>query len=264
MNCLEFMNNKISYLVLDYMRPKESQLCLSSLKENTKFECPIIYLSNGGQQDYVWDFYKQGVIDQLILNKENSGLGFGTTDLFNICKSEYAIYVQNDQFLGREYTEEELDKQIQLIKTGISTVSISLAGDQCQGKFSERAFLINTQGYNSIPNKPNGGAGPYHHIEWNEGFIQKYYQANYLQHYIWPEPLFGNNGAYAFRQNPDGSMWRHRTDLKTLELVSGPVKEAYIYPKFTDDEWKEVLATQAWPKDQIPEQEKKDSFRVWR
>lgn len=246
------------------MRPKESQLCLSSLIENTKFECPIIYLSNGGQQDYVWDFYKQGVIDQLILNKKNEGLGFGTTDLFNICKTEYAIYVQNDQFLGREYTEEELDRQISTLVASTEIGSISLAGDQCQGKYSERAHLALTKAYNSIPNKPNGGAGPYHHIEWNEGYIQKIYEELKLKHYIWPEPLFGDNGAYAFRQNPDGSMWRHRTDLKTLELVSGPIKEKYVYPKFTDAEWDEVLKTQSWPKDQIPEQEKEHSFRVWR
>ncbi len=99
---------KVSILVLDFMRPVESELCLQSLKQNLKFKAPIIYLSNGGDQDYVWDFYKNGLIDKLILNKENTGLGFGTTDLFKICDTEYAIYVQCDQFLGREYTEEEL------------------------------------------------------------------------------------------------------------------------------------------------------------
>lgn len=266
--------NKVSYLVLDFNRQAESHLCLSSLRENTKFECPIIYLSNGGHQDYVWEFYKQGLIDKLILNKENMGLGFGTTDLFKNCNSEWAIYVQNDQFLGREYTEEELNKQIKTIEDSLDIyltgdnqkpliTSMSLAGDQCQGKYSERAHLIKTEFYNRIPNKPNGGAGPYHHIEWNEGYIQKHYEQNNLQHFIWPDVLFGDNGCWSMRTNPDGSIWRHRTDTKQAYLVQGPVKEKYVYPKFTDNEWADVLATQKWPDGQIPENEKKDSFKVW-
>lgn len=269
------MKNKISYLVLDYMRPVESELCLRSLRENTKFDCPIIYLSNGGRQDYVFKFYEEGLIDKLILNKENEGLGYGTTDLFKICKSKYAIYVQNDQYLGREYTEEELDKQIEtlidskmhMIKRRLEDLpnicSISLAGDQCQGKYSERAHIIETHFYNSIKTKPNGGAGPYHHVEWNEGFIQKFYEEKHLTHYIWPDILFGDNGAWAYRKNPDGSEWRHRTDHKTLWLIKGPVKEKYVYPKFNDEEWADVLATQTWEDGKIPEQEKKDSFKVW-
>lgn len=265
------MENKISYLVLDYNRPVESTLCLQSLRENTKFQCPIIYLSNGGDQDYVWQFYKDGLIDKLILNKENEGLGFGTQDLFKICKSEYTIYCQNDQYLGREYTEEELDKQIETLKSknrvdGSKIVmSISLAGDQCQGKYGERAHLINTDFYNFYlsPCLKGGGAGPYHHLEWAEATIQRIYKENDYVHYIWPEQLFGDNGAWAYRKNPDGSEWRHRTDLKELYLIKGPVKEKYVYPKLTDDEWASVLETQSWPDGQIPEQEKKDSFRVW-
>jgi len=262
------MENKISYLVLDYMRPYESELCLRSLKDNTKFECPVIYLSNGGNQDYVWEFYKEGWIDKLILNKENEGLGFGTTDLFKICKSQYAIYVQNDQYLGREYIEEELDKQIAMLGNVLEDKkvigSISLAGDQCQGKYSERAHIIMPELYNSIPNMPNGGAGPYHHIEWNEGHIQKWYEEEGFTHHIWPDILFGDNGAWSYRKNPDGSEWRHRTDLKKLWLIKGPVKEKYVYPKLTEEEWNGVLVDQTWEEGKIPEQEVKDSFQVWR
>jgi len=257
------VETEVSYLVLGYMRPVESKLCLLSLREYTKFECPVIYLSNGGMQDYAWDFYKEGLIDKLILNKENEGLGFGTTDLFKICKSDYAIYVQCDQFLGREFTQEELNKQIDVLSTAPSIRSISLAGDQCQGKYSERAHIIKTNFYNNIQCKPNGGAGPYHHVEWNEGFIQNYYREDGYEHYIWPEQLFGDNGAWAYRRNPDGSEWRHRTDLKKLWLIKGPVKEQYVYPKFTDEEWKNVLEKQAWEDGKIPEQEVKDSFKVW-
>lgn len=254
---------KVSYLVLDYNRPVESALCLNSIKENTKFPYELIYLSNGGTQDYVWKFYQDGLIDKVIFNKENSGLGFGTTDLFDACKTKWALYVQNDQFLGREYTEEELDKQIAKIEGSDTTIaSIGLAGDPCKGEYSERAHLINTDFYNAIPNKPNGGAGPYHHIEWNEGFMQKYYEFEGYEHYIWPELLFGDNGAWSHRVNPDGSKWVHRTDLKSLYMITPPT-EKYIYPKFTDEEWEEVLKTKHWEDGRIPEVEKEHSFKVW-
>lgn len=256
-------NCKVSYLVLDFNRPVESSLCLKSIKEYTKFPYELIYLSNGGNQDYVWDFYRSGLIDKVVFNKENSGLGFGTTDLFKLCKTEWALYVQNDQFLGRDYTEEELDQQIAKLEEKDSGVaSIALAGDPCKGEYSERAHLINVDFYNSIPNKPNGGAGPYHHIEWNEGYIQNYYKENDLVHHIWPNLLFGDNGAWSHRVNPDGSMWCHRTDLKKLWMIKPPT-EKYVYPKFTDEEWEEVLKTGKWEDGAIPEEEKDQSFEVW-
>lgn len=272
---------KISYLVLDYNRPNETNIALKSIKQFTKFEHQVIMLSNGGDQSYVGNFYAQGLVDKLILNKNNSGLGFGTTDLFKICDTKYAIYFQNDQYLGREFFEHELANMIDTLGQYGSDMhlhpqrapatlnaewkmikSISIAGDQCQGQYSERAHLIEVDFYNRIPEKPNGGAGPYHHIEWNEGYIQKYYKSKKFSHYIWPKPLAGDNGCFSVRFNPDGSMWKHRTDTKELWMIKQP-KEKYIYPNFTDDEWQSVLATGKWPDGQIPEKEKAHSFRVW-
>lgn len=259
----------ISFLVLDYNRPGETYQCLKSIRQNAKFDNQIIYLSNGGNQDYVFDFYRQGLMDKVILNKENSGLGFGTTDLFRMCNTDYAIYFQNDQWLAREFTQQELDEMLKIIDriypdhTQRKVKSIGLAGDPCQGQYSERAHLIRTAFYNNIPDMPNGGAGPYHHIEWNEGYIQKWYKHHGLLHYIWPKPLVGDNGCFALRENPDGSKWRHRTDTKELWLLGGPVKEKYIYPNFTQEEWDEVLKAQAWPNGRIPLKEQAHSFRFW-
>jgi hypothetical protein len=256
--------NKVSYLILDFNKPTESSLCLQSLRENTKFDCPIIYLSNGGHQDYVWEFYKKGWIDKLVVNKENTGLGFGTQDLFKICDSEYAIYVQNDQYLGREYTEAELDQQIEKLGQDGKIQSISLAGDQCQGKYSERAHLINSIFYRRVllPKLTGGGAGPYHHLEWAEETIQKFYEENNLKHYIWPQVLFGDNGAWSIRTNPDGSLWRNRTDIKTAYLVQGPVKEKYVYPPFSDEQWETILKEQKCEAI-VPDGWKDNVFKCW-
>jgi len=256
-----------SYLVLDFMRPEESKLCIESLHQYTKFPFQIIYLSNGGEQDYVLDYYTKGLIHKLILNKNNSGLGIGTTDLFKSCNSEYAIYVQSDQFLRRTFAPDELEYIVSMLETqrnGRTIKSVSLAGDNAgNSQYSERAHLIRTKFYNDIPGKTIYGAGPYHNGEWNESVIQKYYKNNNYLHYIY-DILFQDNGKYAVRQNPDGSKWRHTTDKKTLELLNGPIKEKFVYPNFTEDEWKLVLETQNWPKDQIPENDKKHSFTYWK
>lgn len=254
----------ISFLVLDYNRPDETAICLQSIRQNTKCAHQIILLSNGGEQSYVHSLYQTGWIDRLVLNKKNSGLGFGTTDLFKVCDTKYAIYFQNDQWLGREINAIRVSAWTHLIEYPESKVrSIGLAGDQCQGQYSERAHFIDVDFYNSIPNKPNGGAGPYHHIEWNEGYIQRYYRENGFVHHVLTEPLVGDNGCYALRENPDGSRWKHRTDTKQLWMLRAP-KEKFIYPYFTDEEWAQVLSTQKWEDGKIPTNEVKSSFTFWK
>ena len=74
--------------------------------------------------------------------------------------------------------------------------------------------------------------------------------------------MFQDNGRRAIRENPDGSIWEHHPDDKGLTLVRGPVKERYVYPKFTDEEWQGVLETQTWIAGQIPSNELADSFIV--
>lgn len=255
--------NLISYLVLAYNRPQELYNCLQSIRHNTKFDHQIIVCANGGQQDYYWQFYNQGLIDKLILRKTNGGLGIGTIELFNACDTEFGIYFQEDQFLGRVFAKEELDKITKLLVEDPCIRCVSIAGNTNQNMYSERAHVINTQFYNSIPNKSYFGAGPFHNGEWNESIVNKYFQSNNFKHFIWPTPLVIDNGHSAVRENPDGSIWKHYPDTKELWLLKGPVKERFIYPSFTDLEWETVLNTQNWPPGQIPENEKSSSFRCW-
>ena len=265
---------RVSFLVLDFRKPNESRLLLESLKRHVKFDHKVIYLHNGNENfTYHQDFLNEGLIDQLIITRKNEGLGVGTRNLFAACFSEYAIYVQNDQILGRDFVEEELEFLINslgrydMMENLPQIKSISLAGAPCGiGVYSERAHLIQTAAYRDLEfnhDMPNGGAGPYHDQPWREGYIQSLYKKFSWSHYIYPYPLFIDNGQEAVRENPDGSVWKHKPDTKRLWLVRGPVKEKFIYPKFSDSEWESVLSTQSWPDGKIPENEVKDSFVVW-
>jgi hypothetical protein len=254
----------VSFLVLDFQRPQSARLCLESIRRHTKFPHKIIYCHNG-LADYPLALQKAGLIDELIMPRENGGLGLGTRALFAACFSPLAIYWQVDQIMGRDFTKQELDSIYSSMAR--ETRSVGLAGPVCgDGIFTERAFVINTEEYRWMEhNLPltHGGAGPYAHVIWREEQIQKFYKMMTYKHKTdWP-PLAIDNGRDAVRQNPDGSVWRHEPDRKGLELISGPVKERYVYPKFTPEEWDFVIATQSWPRGQIPEQEKAHSFHVW-
>ena len=92
---------RLQFLITDYNRSVESERLLLSLKENLKIDHDsywITYLSNGGNQSYVQQFYEQGLIDQLVIRKNNLGGSWAMRDLVYLCQSEYAFLIQNDQY----------------------------------------------------------------------------------------------------------------------------------------------------------------------
>ncbi len=262
---MEYKIPKLTYLVLDFLKPEETRLCLESIKRHTKFDHYVIYLHNG-PADYPQQFLKEGLCDQLIQTKENNGLGIGTRDLFASCFTEYAFYLQNDQFLFRDFTLMEFQYLVDCLNKENNVVSITLSGIPCgQNIYSERGHLIKTDFYKWMEQKlplKHYGAGPWHDGEWRESQIQNFYKQNNLIHQE-ARPLVMDNGRRAIRQNPDGSLWEHFPDTKALKLLKGPIKERFIYPKFSDREWENVLKTQQWPAGAIPELEVNDSFHVW-
>jgi hypothetical protein len=268
-----YQEPQVSFLVLDFRREQSARLCLQSIRQRVKFaDYKIIYCHNG-LADYPVQFMREGLIDELIMPRENGGLGLGTRALFAACFSPYAIYWQADQIVGCDYTEGYFRRDVALLgltefpNGGRTIGSVSLAGPVCgHGVYSERAHLISMQLYRRMEHEiplGAGGAGPWHHLLWREGAIQQFYREHGLWHHTGYPPLCIDNGRDAVRQNPDGSIWRHEPDRKGLWLISGPVKERYVYPKLTDAEWESVLSTQSWPAGKIPEQEVKDSFHVW-
>lgn len=267
---MSYKEPELTIIVLDFLKEEATRLCLESIKRHVKFPVKVIYYHNGNGAEYPYKFFKEGLCDMLIQTQKNEGLGVGTRDTFNAVFSPWTLSLQNDQFIGRDFTQAEFDAiklHIANLMARGSVVSVSLAGAVC-GKYiySERAHLIRTEDYKMMErNIPLGynGAGPYHNGEWREAQIQNFYKQNCFIHYTdWPQ-LVIDNGRTAERENPDGSRWRHFPDTKALFLVSGPVKEKNIYPYLTDAEWEEVLATQKWEDGRIPEREKAHSFHVW-
>jgi hypothetical protein len=261
---------KHSILILDHDQRQEASILLESIEQCALFDKKVYYLANGNTEDYAYDFYKQGLIDVLIVNKKNNGGGFATMQLFQSCDTEYALYIQADQYFYRKTKQEEVDSWVDALckyptdnpdaETKIS--HIDLAGNQGHGEYSERGHLINVDFYNSIP-KHGGGPGPYHHLEWTEYTMQQHIKQNDLE-MVSVQPLaIADAGKWAVRENPDGSKWKHRTDTKELWMLSPP-SEKYVYPKFTDREWEKTLEDKSWPDGQIPEGEKEHSFTHWK
>jgi hypothetical protein len=269
----------LAVLVLDFEREEETRACLASIRDHIKIPHKVIYLHNG-PADYPSALLKEGLIHQLIQPATNNGLGIGTRDLFAASFSRYSLYLQPDQVLRVDITPEVFanltgmlgGKMMLQIKdeptprdSGWTVASVSLAGQVCgPSEYSERAHLIETAFYKGLEwnGLPCHGAGPYHDGEWREATIQRYYREHQLIHATHLPPLVEDRGYRARRQNPDGSVWEHQPDTKALTLVRGPVRERYVYPKLSPREWESVLATQAWPAGQIPEDEVKDSFTV--
>jgi len=265
------MDKLFSILVLDYERVTELTLLLNSLKENVKVDKDkfnIIVLANGGSLDYhsqCYELYNKELIDDLIIRRENAGGGFGQIDLFNYCSEDFVFFVQSDQILVQEINEE----LVQYFKGLLENFEcIDLAGQQCRDEtglpiYSERAQFINRKFYNSIENKPGGCAGPFAHLEWNEGYVQNKFRENDWKIAHINPIIFSNNGKVSERINPDGSRWKHFTDTKELFLISGPIKEKYVYPNLTDSEWDDCIKEQRWEDGQIPDKEINQSFKYW-
>jgi len=259
------VSSKTSILILDFNKPEESRACLESVEELCQFNKNVVFLSNGGNQDYVWELYKDGLIDFCIFSRENEGLGLGTSKLFNFSPDERVLALQNDQIVGRPISQKEVDSIFDIMsEQGIP--SISIAGGQCGNNiYSERAHFTNKSFYLGMEkNIPlgRGGAGPYHDEIWREESIQGYYEENHLAHITNYPAAVIDNGRSAVRENPDGSVWKHLPDTKQLWLIGGPVKEKFVYPKFTEKEWDEVISSQSWPDGKAPELQVESAFKV--
>lgn len=251
----------VSFLILDYSKPLESRRALESIKKNATCNHQVIYLSNGGIQDYVWEFYKEGLIDRLIFNKKNNGLGYGTEDLFRFCDTEWAIYWQNDQELMLPIKSESIDVFIEILDREKDIGAISLAGSPCgKNVYSERAHFINVPFYNSIP-KTHGGCGPFNHLKYNEQAVQEYFKANKLDFFALSMPMARDIGFYTIRELPDGAIVRMRTDTKSVRWIKLPT-QSYMFPEMTEQEWADSIAGK-WVPGNIPSKYLAGSFNCW-
>lgn len=266
----KYIEPLLSVLVLDYAKPYESRLCLESIKRHVKIKHNVIFCDNGSNEQYSFDFLKEGLIDRLIINRESTGLGLGTRDLFASSFGNVSLYMQNDQIFIRDLTEMEFVGLVNQFGAGdgVKKVgSISLAGQPCgQGIYSERAHLISTKFYKDMERSRvlgYHGAGKYHDGIWRERQIQDLYAKENLVHWMPPiAPWVQDNGVYAVRDMGDGGVWLHRTDTKSVWVIVPPVEKNPAYPKMTDEEFEKAKLGQ-WIDGDIPEVEKADSFHCW-
>lgn len=260
----------LSVLVLDFCKPIESELCLQSIKRHLKVPHSVIFCDNGSGEGYSYQFVKDGLVDQLIVNRDSRGLGLGTRDLFSMARSSYSLYVQNDQMFCHDLTESDFNAMLRLLGGENAhrekIMSISLAGSPCGvGVYSERAHLVHTKTYQnweeSIP-LPIYGAGPYHDGMWREEALQREYSLRRYTHFEWPHQYVQDNGVFAVRDMKEGGLWVHRTDTKQLWNIIPPTEPNPVYPKLSDEEF-ELAKQGKWPDGQIPEMERADSFSCW-
>lgn len=260
---------KLTVGILDYNRPAESERCLKSIHSYIQVDNKkILYLSNGGQQDYVINWYNEGLIDSLLLNKTNWGCGLAFKQMAQAALTEWIMMVQSDQYAARVFSNEEFEFGIEYLKSNPGVLYIDLAGNQGNGNMSERALLINRRKYLDLPDMDNiiGGPGPYAQSKWTERHMQDMGKQLGLT-FVSAAPVFADNGAYSQREyGPEygNAVTRHRTDTKRLWILKPFSKRADGFPNLTltDEEWAEVLEGR-WPiEGKIPEHDKPHSFVV--
>lgn len=270
---MEYQEPVLTVAILDYCKPIESRLCLESVKRHIKFPHKVIFCDNGSQEDYPVEFLKQGLIDQLIINRDSMGLGLGTRDIFAVSFSPYTLSLQNDQLFGRDFTWEDFQFIASRLGSKLADdknseiASISLAGSPCgKNTYSERAHIIVTNFYKQMESRgllKHYGAGPWHDGEWREASIQRIYKENNFVH--WQPPVMPwviDNGVYAVRDMKEGGVWCHRTDNKALWCIVNPIIKNPAYPKLSNEEF-ELAKNGQWLDGKIPEAESKDSFDCW-
>ncbi len=250
-----------TFLVLGYNRPIEADLCVKTIRANAKFDHRIVYLENGGDcMDEAYSLFKRGLVDKLILRKENSGCGLGTRELFNDFElgSDWVFYVQCDQFMIEEMHETDVNHFKSLIER-FGYFYVDLAGNQGQGRYSERAHFINKKIYQQIPDMTIGGPGPFADSKWTEQRVQEYMTEKQVNFFS-VKKYFGDNGMRSIREYPCGGILMQYTDTKQVYIIK-PISKRVNFPNIhlTDEEWSAILENR-WVNGTVPTRQLKDSF----
>ena len=201
-------NLDFSFLILDFNKEEELFICLKSIRERfkaTKYKYEIVLYSNGGIQSYIWDFYTQDLADRVILNNKNTGTGVATHELYDYARAPYSFYIQNDQFLGVEITNEICDNLIEELKT-FDLIDLS-GGAGHNDKYSERASICKTDTFRNLPIKAYGGPGPFEkEWMWSEGATScSFWNLDLKIKHDYPI-MFGNLGYRSVRENSIGEI----------------------------------------------------------
>lgn len=260
----DLLNNKITFLVLDYNRPQTLFQCLKSIRERVRFEnYEIITLINGGNVEPAYEMFKHGLTDKLLLSSKNEGSSLGTLRLVNNCSTDHFIYFQSDNFFLRDFTLEELNCYKKILEnpefgaidfTGMINFGIN--------QFSERAFMMNTNFYLSNDTHSGYGTGPFYNPDFKNTEQSTLDYINSLGKKVFgAHKLIGDSGKYSFFECPCGGIIKRRNDTHQLWFLKTP-KAKFSYSHLTDDEWDVILAGK-WRGGSIPKEAQKHAFYFW-
>lgn len=259
----------LTVCLITYNRPVESEVCLRSVHQHILAPHQTLFLSNGGDHTKPRQWYDEGLIDTLVLNRRNWGGGIALKQAAQAALTEWVMLVQTDQIAVRPFGDAELAQYQHYLTETPRTLYIDLAGNQGHWRASERALLINRRRYLDLPgfDEVIGGPGPYAQFKWTEQHLQEHCPG-----FASTQLLFADNGAWSEREYPVeygvGSIpprTKHRTDTKRLFILSPFGRRADGFPnlKLTDEEWRQVLAGE-WPAEgKVPEQDRPHSFVAW-
>ena len=262
---MDDFSDKLTIGILDFCQEQESRRALEALKKNLEFKAHILFIDNGTPQGYSQKFLDEGLVDELVINKENSGCGPATVQMYDICKTPYLLYHQSDQELEVHFAAETLTRLLKMLEDG-EYQCIDLAGNQGGGNFSERANIMNVDFYRHIPKGTLGGPGITNAEKYVEQWVQEYFKDNGFK--IWHGYAFADRGYYSVRQlgKDDPCILKHHCWTKEMWVLTEPPKKKYeVYPNLTEDEWIDMLLGQ-WPRwedgarGRIPEEDKPNSF----
>lgn len=251
----------VSFLILDFSKHLETLRCINSIRKNALFPYKLIYLDNGAcGEEYPNQFYNKGFVDVLIRKRKGMGGGYGQTDLIRYCDTEYFFFVQNDQELIQNITNDTIEYFIDLLNNGYHCIDLN--GDQSRkGIWTDRAHFMKTSFFNELGPFPNGGPG-LDSVKWNEQYLQEKFKENDYKIFHMNPLFFLDNGRTSIREAGDG-LYKHNCDNKKLWILKQPTYITEPYPPFDKEiEWPKVLKGE-WIQGDIPINWEKHSFRYW-
>jgi hypothetical protein len=261
--CYDILGKKLSFLILDFNRPNETNACLQSIHQHISYPKEIVLLSNGGEQSYIGDLYSKGLIDKCIISKQNEGSGLGTIRLIQFCSTEYFIYLQCDNLIGRLVEDKEIEFMFEnLERDDVGAIDLTgIVPNTCV--FSERAFMMKTDFYNANPNHTGGGTGPFQglNLKGSEECNLEWIQMNNKKVFSWRPYIIQDMGKYAILELPCGGILKRRCDSQQLWILKQPKSKMPCF-NLLDEEWETILNGK-WINGSVPEKSKSSIFYMF-
>jgi len=116
-------NFKFSVLIPTWNNLKYLELCIKSIKNNSKFNHQIIVIINEGK-DGTLEWVKKQNIDY-IYSKENIGICFGLNIARSLIKTEYIIYLNDDMYVLPDW-DVAIDNEIKSLNTKSFIISATM------------------------------------------------------------------------------------------------------------------------------------------